>query len=128
MTKDDLSTIYRGYIDCLNRRDWGNLGHFVDANVHYNERLVGLAGYRAMLKDDVQAIPDLSFDIALLLCHPPHVAARLQFDCTPVGVLFDMPVNGRRVRFSENVIYSFDRGRIRNVWSVVDKAAIAAQI
>lgn len=34
MTRDDLSGAYRGYIDCLNRQDWDNLGRFVQADVH----------------------------------------------------------------------------------------------
>ncbi|KAA1179903.1 ester cyclase [Rhizobium tropici] len=124
----NLSEIYRNYIACLNRQDWLNLGRFVDEDVHYNGAYVGLSGYRDMLKGDFLVIPDLHFDIRLLICEPPHVASRLQFDCTPTGVLFGMPVNGRRIQFSENVFYAFLNGRIRNVWSIIDKAAIAAQL
>ncbi len=125
---DDLPAVYRGYIDCLNRQDWGQLGAFVHDDVSYNGEPVGLAGYRAMLEGDFRAIPDLRFNIELLVCEPPHVASRLHFDCTPVGTLFGLPVNGRRVRFDENVFYTFAGGRIRNVRSIIDKAAVAAQI
>ena len=31
-----LSTIYRQYIDCLNRQDWAGLEQFVHSEVHYN--------------------------------------------------------------------------------------------
>ncbi|TGQ20515.1 ester cyclase, partial [Mesorhizobium sp. M00.F.Ca.ET.220.01.1.1] len=34
----------------------------------------------------------------------------------------------KRVSFAENVIYDFQDGRIREVWSVIDKAAIQAQL
>lgn len=124
----NLSEIYRNYIACLNRQDWPDLGRFVDEDVHYNGAYVGLSGYRNMLAGDFLAIPDLRFDISLLICQPPHVASRLQFDCTPKGMLFGMPVNGRRVQFSENVFYEFLDARIRSVWSIIDKAAIAAQL
>lgn len=124
----NLSDIYRNYIACLNRQDWPNLGSFVDKDVHYNGAPVGLSGYRNMLEGDFLAIPDLHFDIRLLICASPHVASRLLFDCTPKGLLFGMPVNGRRVQFSENVFYEFLDGRIRTVWSIIDKAAIAAQL
>jgi predicted ester cyclase len=50
MTSADLSAIYRGYIACLNRQEWPNLGQFVDENVHYNGERIGLSGYRAMLE------------------------------------------------------------------------------
>ena len=43
-------------------------------------------------------------------------------------MLFDLPVNGKRVTFAENAFYEFSAGRIRNVWSVIDKAAIAQQV
>lgn len=94
----------------------------------YNCEIIGLSGYKSMLVADFTAIPDLSFNITLLVCEPPMIVSRLAFDCHPVGTLFDLPVNGARVRFDKNVFYEFDAGKIVNVWSVIDKAAIAAQI
>ena len=124
----NLSGIYQGYIACLNQQDWPNLGNFVHDDAHYNGAYIGLAGYRQMLEGDFRAIPDLHFNIRLLMCEPPRVASRLHFDCTPTGMLFGMPVNGKRVQFMENVFYEFLDGRIRQVWSIIDKAAIAAQL
>lgn len=128
MTRDELADIYRRYIDCLNAQDWARLGDFVHDEVVHNGRALGLAGYRAMLEDDFRAIPDLSFEIALLAADPPHIASRLTFDCTPTGDLFGLPVNGRRVRFAENVFYAFEARRIRTVWSIIDETAIARQL
>ncbi|MBE9639895.1 ester cyclase [Salipiger mangrovisoli] len=128
MTSEELAGVYRGYIACLNRQDWPRLGEFVAETVEYNGARIGLAGYRDMLERDFEAIPDLAFKIALLACDPPQIASRLDFDCTPVGTLFDLPVNGRRVRFAENVFYRVRDGRIAEVWSVIDKGAIAAQL
>jgi predicted ester cyclase len=45
-----------------------------------------------------------------------------------VGELFDLPVNGQRVRFTENVFYEFREGRVCNVHSLIDKAAIQSQL
>ena len=67
MTNADLSDIYRGYIACLNKQDWSHLGQFVHQEVHYNGKRIGLSGYRAMLEEDFRAIPDLHFDIRLLI-------------------------------------------------------------
>lgn len=128
MAEADLAEVYRSYIACLNTQDWPNLGQFVHEDVHYNGKRIGLSGYREMLEGDFRAIPDLYFDIQLLVCDPPHVASRLRFDCTPQGLLFGLPVNGKRVRFSENVIYGFKDERIETVWSVIDKAALEAQL
>ena len=123
-----LAEIYRDYIACLNRQDWDNLGLYVHEEVIHNGRAMGLVGYRRMLEQDFETIPDLRFNIELLVSEPPHIASRLQFDCTPRAMLFGLPVNGRRVRFAENVFYEFKNTVIRKVWSVIDKAAIEAQL
>lgn len=128
MTHDDIAAAYRQYIACLNRQDWANLHRYVADEVQYNGRMIGLAGYRTMLTQDFIAIPDLSFNIEQLVCDPPMIACRLAFDCTPDGQLFGMNVNGTRVRFHENVFYEMLGGKVQNVWSVIDKTAIADQI
>jgi predicted ester cyclase len=128
MTREDLADTYRGYIDCLNRQDWQGLGHFVDNDVTYNGTTVGLAGYRAMLERDFREIPDLVFRIQLLVSDPPTLASRLSFNVTPKGEFFGLPINGRRVKFSENVFYEFVDAKIAHVWSVIDKAAVEQQL
>ena len=128
MIKTDLSDLYRGYIACLNRQNWSKLKQFVHDDVHYNGQRIGLPGYREMLERDFQEIPDLCFTIQLLMSDPPYIASRLGFDCTPKGKFLDLPVNGRRVSFAENVFYEFREEKIVQVWSVIDKAAIEAQI
>lgn len=128
MTRDDLAAIYRSYIACLNRQDWAALGQFVHEDVTHNARPLGLAGYRAMLEQDFREIPDLRFNIALLTSDPPNIAARLKFDCSPIGTFLGLAVNGKRVSFCENVFYELRDGKIRQVWSVIDKAAIEAQL
>jgi predicted ester cyclase len=128
MNQTDLSDIYRDYIACLNRQDWSKLEQFVDNDVHYNGRRIGLSGYRAMLEKDFREIPDLSFQIQLLVADPPHIASRLAFACTPKGKFLGLDVNGKRVSFAENVFYEFRNGKIAQVWSIIDKAAIEAQL
>jgi len=128
MRREELAELYRGYIACLNAQDWANLGQFVDEEVRYNGERIGLSGYRRMLEGDFEAIPDLRFAIELLVSEPPRVAARLHFDCRPKGTVFGLTVNGKRVSFAENVFYEFRNARICEVWSVIDKAEIAAQL
>lgn len=128
MDKTSLAEIYRSYIACLNTQNWPLLGQFVGDEAIHNGKEIGLAGYQAMLEKDFRDIPDLYFDIQLLVCEPPYVASRLQFDCAPVGTFLQLPVNGRRIVFAENVIYEFQREKICQVWSVLDKATIEAQL
>ena len=128
MIKADLSDLYRGYIACLNQQDWPKLEQFVDDYVYYNAQQIGLSGYRKMLERDFYEIPDLHFNIQLLISDAPYIASRLAFDCSPKGKFLGLDVNGKRVSFTENVFYEFQGEKIVEVWSVIDKAAIEAQL
>lgn len=128
VTETNLSDLYRNYIACLNKQDWPKLGQFVHDEVCYNGQRIGLLGYREMLERDFYEIPDLRFNIQLLVSDPPHIASRLGFDCTPKGKFLGLHVNGKRVSFTENVFYRFQGEKIEQVWSIIDKAAIEAQL
>ncbi|VXA94738.1 Ester cyclase [Burkholderia sp. 8Y] len=123
-----LAAIYRDYIACLNEQNWTMLGAFVHDSVVHNGKSIGLAGYREMLERDFEQIPDLRFDIRLLTAEPPIIASRLWFDCTPKQDFMGLRIGGRRVSFAENVFYEFRERKIAQVWSVIDKAAIEAQL
>ncbi|MDR3221228.1 MAG: ester cyclase [Candidatus Accumulibacter sp.] len=128
MTKSELVGVYQDYIACLNRQDWLSLGRFVHEEVRRNGVQIGASGYRKMLERDFAEIPDLSFSIELLLAEPPYIASRLRFNCTPKEKFLGLDVDGRKVSFAENVFYEFHEGKIVQVWSVIDKAAIEAQL
>jgi predicted ester cyclase len=128
VTKARLTEVYQGYIACLNQQGWSKLDHFVDDHVSRNGQQVGLSGYREMLERDFFEIPDLRFSIQQLVADPPYLASRLFFDCTPKATFLGLAVNGKRVSFTENVFYEFRGEKIVQVWSVVDKAAIEAQL
>ncbi|SDB11697.1 Predicted ester cyclase [Pseudomonas sp. NFACC23-1] len=124
----NLADIYSDYIACLNAQDWENLGLFVHQEVVHNVRRLGLHGYQSMLEANYRDIPDLRFEVEFLVIDPPKLAARLAFNCTPVGEFLGLAVNGARIAFRENVFYAFEEGRIREVWSIIDKEAIEAQL
>jgi predicted ester cyclase len=128
VTQIALAKIYRDYIACLNRQDWPKLGQFVDDEAIHNGRQIGLSGYLEMLERDFSEIPDLHFNVRMLISEPPYIASRIGFDCAPKGRFLGLDINGRRVSFAENVIYEFRGGKIVEVWSVIDKAAIEAQL
>ena len=128
MAKDRLERVYRDYIACLNGRDLSGLERYVDEGATHNGRPLGLSGYREMLEQDFADIPDLRFNIELLVVDPPYVASRLHFQCTPRATFMNLNVGGVRVSFAENVFYEFKEEKIARVWSVIDKAAIEAQL
>jgi len=128
VTQIALAKIYRDYIACLNRQDWPKLGQFVDDEAIHNGRQIGLSGYLEMLERDFSEIPDLHFNVRMLISEPPYIASRIGFDCAPKGSFLGLHVGGKRVSFTENVFYEFRADKIHEVWSVIDKAAIEAQL
>lgn len=123
-----LQGIYEAYIACINERSLERLGDYVAESVVHNGRTLGLAGYRDMLLGDYRDIPDLRFVIQLLVADSTMVCSRLHFDCHPAGELRGVRVDGRRIVFHENVIYRFVDGKIQEVWSVIDRGEIEANL
>jgi predicted ester cyclase len=93
----------------------------VAADVVHNGRLLGVDGYRAMLEENYRDIPDLHFNVDLVVATESRVAARLRFDCTPIHAFLGVSVNGRRVVFHEEC-------KIAEVFSVIDKVAVETQL
>ena len=114
-TKTDLSDVYRAYSACLNKQDWPKLEQFVHDDVYYNGQRIGILGYREMLERDFYDIPDLYFNVQLLISDPPYITSRLGFDCTPKKKFLGLHVNGKRVSFTENVFYQLRREKIEQV-------------
>jgi predicted ester cyclase len=125
---EQLEQVYRRYIDALNDRRFGDLHEFVHDQLVYNGRSVTRQQYAAMLAEDVRAIPDLHYDIELLVVDDRHVACRLWFDCSPQAQFLDLDVDGRRVSFAEHVLYRIRQGRIEQVWSLLDREAVRRQV
>ncbi|WP_217698755.1 ester cyclase [Sediminibacterium ginsengisoli] len=81
-----------------------------------------------MLEKNFNEIPDLHFEVQLLVSNNIYLASRLRFDCTPQKDFLGLHINGKRVSFTENVFYQFNEGKIEQVWSVIDKLAIENQL
>lgn len=125
--RQELERIYRDYIDALNDRRLEDLDEFVHDRLAYNGEAITREQYAAMLAEDARVIPDLHYDIDLLVVDDHQVSARLWFDCRPQGSFLGITVDGRRISFAEHVFYRLHEGRIDQVWSLLDKEAIRDQ-
>ena len=124
----ELEEIYRGYVVALNERRLDDLDQFVHPRLTYNGHPWTREQYQARLADDVHNIPDLRYEIRLLVVGADHVACRLWFDCTPQREFLGIDAGGRRVSFSEHVFYRFRANKIEHVWSLIDTDAIRRQL
>jgi predicted ester cyclase len=128
MTNADLETRYRAYLEALNGRRLDDLVHYVQDELSYNGETMTRRRYQDMIAADITAVPDLVFDARIVVVDGDEVACRLVFDCTPQHEFLGFSPSGRRVHFAEHVFYRFRDGRIAAVSSLIDRAAIAAQL
>lgn len=124
----DIKSIYLLYINALNARNIDALARFVHEQLSYNGKLITCRDYQDMLLGDIRTFPDLHFNIDMLVVEDYTVACRLVFDCTPVEPFLGFRPSAEKVHFSENVFYKFREGRIYEVWSIIDQAALAEQL
>jgi predicted ester cyclase len=123
-----LENIYREYLAALNDRRLDDLDQFVHERLIYNGEEWTREEYRSLLADDVRKVPDLHYDIQLLVVGTDHVACRLWFDCTPQQRFLGIDAGGRRISFAEHVFYRFRANRIEQVWSVTDVDGVRRQL
>ena len=129
MTDADLEARYRRYLDRLNAHRPDDLGEFVCDELTYNGRPMTRRDYQNLLVGDLAAIPDLFFHVDRLVVAGDLVACRLHFHCTPRGEFLGLRANGdRTISFVEHVFYRFHGGKIGEVWSLIDRPAIEAQL
>jgi predicted ester cyclase len=124
----ELEKIYRRYIYRLNKHATDDLSEFVLDVLSYNGVKITLQDYEGMLASDIDTIPDLRFNIDLLVVNNDYVACRILFNCTPIKEFRNLKPNGNPISFSENVFYRFKAGKIAEVWSLLDTAAIKEQL
>ena len=128
MTNADLETHYRAYLDVLNERRLDDLVHFVQDELLYNGKTMTRRQYQDLIATDIAAIPDLIYDAHIIVASGDQVACRLVFDCTPQHEFLGFSPNGERLSFADHVFYHFHDSRIVAVSSLIDRAAIEAQL
>ncbi len=84
--------------------------------------------YQNLIAGDVAAIPDLFFDIQVLVVAGDWIACRLHFACTPQREFLGLQPNGKAVSFAEHVFYKLRDGKIFEVLSLIDRPAIERQL
>ncbi|MFE7171292.1 ester cyclase [Streptomyces sp. NPDC057616] len=124
----DLESRYRAYLDALNERRLDDMVHYVQDDLKYNGQAMTRLEYQEMIAADIAATPDLFFDARNIVTNQNWVASRIVFDCTPIKEFLGFQPNGRQISFAEHVFYRFSEGRIAEVLSVIDRAAVSQQL
>ena len=127
MTGTELEALYHRYIDRLNEHRFGELDEFVHEQLTYNGEPMTAFNYGYLIARNAAAILDLRFHIDFLVADGFRLACRLVFNCTPESEFLGLQPNGRTILFAEHAFYKFRDGKIEEVWSLLDRAAVEAQ-
>ena len=124
----DLRQHYLDYLTALDERRFEDLRRFVAPELTYNGEPTTLQRYQQERRAEAETIPDLRYDVGLLVVEGDEVAARLEFDCTPTAPFLGREPTGRRIRFVEHVFYRFERGLVVEVRSLLDVDSVRRQL
>jgi predicted ester cyclase len=119
---------YLDYLEVLNGRRFEDLVDVVGEDLTYNGSPMTREQYQDARRRDVAMIPDLRFEVDLLVVEGDQVAAILRFDCTPEKPFLGFQPTGQRIQFTEHVFYRFSDGLITEVRSLIDREAVREQL
>ena len=109
---------YRNYIRHINERKL-DLSEFVADEMLHNNRRFTRKEFQNMLAEDIEAWPDLYFNLDMVLVTGDRVASRILFKATLVKEWRGKKPDGKPVEFEELVFYRFEDNKIKEVWSIV---------
>jgi predicted ester cyclase len=112
-----LELIYLSYVAALNERPFPGLADHVHPIVALNDVSMPLAEYEKLLTDDIDAAPDLHFELSMLVVDEStqRVGCRIEFRCTPMREFMGRNVQGT-IKCMEHMFYQYREGKIANVW------------
>lgn len=133
MAPIDLRARHSAFLDICNARNWSLLPTVISSNIMIQNNPVGLAAFAPFMANMVQQIPDLHFVPELVVADPTNntLACRFTFTCNPIGEFWGLPINGRKVTFSEHMILVFNdegEGKIEKCWTIPDIEAVRRQL
>lgn len=105
---------YRRYLERCNEHHVGALAEFVSEDV--NGPGHGFDGYARDLREVIDALPDIHWELQQLIVDGDWLAARLLTSGTHTGWLRDVAPTGRRVTVQELVVYRWKGGEFVSCW------------
>ncbi|PIB01983.1 hypothetical protein CB0940_00009 [Cercospora beticola] len=115
---NSLEAKYVAYINAINARPFPGLKEHMHSTVTLNDKSMPLAEFEKLLSTDIDAAPDMRFQLAMLLVDESkqQVGCRIEFRCTPLQKEFmGHRVHGK-IKCMEHMFYQYRDGKIAEVW------------
>lgn len=128
MTDSGLRDWYLRYVAALNAHEFDGMDEFIADDVVLN----GEPGTRddviTVQKHDIDAVPDLHWEVEELLFDRDRIAVRAVNTGTPVKEWLGVPASGASFEITEHAIYKVKDGRFVQMTALHDSADLLRQL
>ncbi|MGW1506296.1 ester cyclase [Streptomyces sp. NPDC001220] len=128
MSENELRAFYLRYIDHLNAHKFDGMDQFINDETTLNGVPATRDDLLAVQKNDVDAVPDLHWELQELLFDGDRIAARLINTGTPVKEWLGVPATGASFEIVEFAIYQVRDGRFIHMTALHDAAKMREQL
>lgn len=128
MSESDLRGFYLRYIEALNAHDFHYMDEFINDRTTLNGEPATRDDLIAVQRRDVDAVPDLHWDLEELLLDGDRLAARLVNTGTPVKEWLGVTPTGASFEITEYAIYQVHDGRFTHMAALHDAGELRRQL
>ncbi|MEU8381526.1 ester cyclase [Streptosporangium sp. NPDC048865] len=128
MSDSDLRGFYLRYIDELNAHRFDRMDEFIDDRTTLNGEPATRDDLIAVQRADVDAVPDLHWEVRELLFDGDRLAARLVNTGTPVKEWLGVAPTGASFEITEYAVYQVRDGRFVHMTALHDAGELLRQL
>ncbi|MFE1794803.1 ester cyclase [Streptomyces sp. NPDC059517] len=128
MSESYLRAFYLRYIAALNAHEFDGMDEFIDDRTTLNGEPATRDDLLAVQKHDVDAVPDLHWELKELLFDGDRLAARLVNTGTPVKEWLGVAPTGASFEIVEYAIYQVRDGRFVHMTALHDAGELLRQL
>ncbi|MFD9367917.1 ester cyclase [Streptomyces sp. NPDC060020] len=128
MSDRELCDFYLRYIEALNAHTFDGMDEFIDDRTTLNGEPATRDDLISVQKHDVDAVPDLRWELKELLFDGDRLAARLVNTGTPVKEWLGVTPTGASFEITEYAIYQVRNGRFVHMTALHDAGELLRQL
>ena len=128
MSDSDLRTFYLRYLAALNAHQFDGMDAFINDRTTLNGEPATRDDLLAVQRQDVDAVPDLHWELQELLFDGDRLAARLVNTGTPVKPWLGVAPTGASFEITEYAIYQVRDGRFVHMTALHDAGELRRQL
>lgn len=127
-TNEAVREWYERYITALNAHEFDGMNEFINDTTTLNGEPATRDDLLAVQKADVEAVPDLHWELHELLFDGTRLAARLTNTGTPAREWLGVPATGKSFEITEYAIYEVRDGRFVHMTALHDAGTMQRQL